>query len=327
MKSINFKNEKISAFGLGCMGMSDFYGSKATRDDQESIATIHESIEQGVNFFNTGDFYGMGHNELLLQKSLKGKRDKAIISVKFGAMRGPSGEFLGLDNRPAAVKNFVSYSLQRLGTDYIDVYQPARIDPQVPIEETAGAISDLIREGKVRYFGLSEANTDQIVRAHKVHPVSFFEIEYSLATRVIEDEIQPLLRSLGIVTVAYGALSRGLLSGEITKTPQEGDFRSHSPRFQDENLQHNLTLVEKLQALALSKGISTAQLALAWVSNQGEDILTLIGTTKRHRLLDNLKARDISFTLDEKEELDKIFTKNAFKGLRYPSQQMQLIVK
>ncbi len=316
----------VSQFGLGCMGMSDFYGNKETRDDVESVATIHAALEAGINFFNTGDFYGMGHNELLLREAIKGKRDRFFISVKFGAIRTHKGEFLGYDLRPEAVKNFVAYSLQRLGTDYIDLYQPSRPDPNVPIEETVGAISELIQEGKVRYLGLSETSSDLIRRAHKVHPVSALEIEYSLATRIAETKILPTLRELGIALVAYGALSRGLLSGTINGSLAAGDFRSFSPRFSSDNLTKNNEVVSVLKRFADRKGATPSQIALAWVAGQGDDILTLIGTSKRSRLAENLKAAEIRLSAEELAELASIFHENAISGERYPSQGMAHVV-
>jgi aryl-alcohol dehydrogenase-like predicted oxidoreductase len=310
---------KVSQVGLGCMGMSDLYGSKETRDDKESLATINLAVEEGINFFDTADYYGMGHNELLLREAMKGRRDKFFLSVKFGALRGLNGEFTGTDLRPVALKNFLSYSLQRLDTDYIDLYQPGRLDPQFPIEDTVGAIADLIKEGRVRYLGLSEATSDQIRRAHDTHPVSAVQIEYSLASRVVESKILPTTRELGISLVAYGALSRGLLSGQPTTTTfQPGDFRNYLPRFSPENRERNGQIVNELKIFAESKGVTAAQLALAWVLHQGEDVITLIGTSKRSRLLENLKCQDIKLNADDLEYLDRTFHEGAIAGDRYP---------
>jgi aryl-alcohol dehydrogenase-like predicted oxidoreductase len=300
------------------MGMSDLYGSKETRDDKESLATINMAIEEGITFFDTADYYGMGHNELLLREAMKGRREKLFVSVKFGAMRGLNGEFTGVDTRPIAIRNFISYSLQRLDTDYIDLYQPGRLDPQVPIEDTVGAIADLIKEGKVHYLGLSEATADQIRRAHKIHPVLAVQIEYSLASRVVESKILPTTRELGISLVAYGALSRGLLSGQSLHHIQQADFRNYLPRFSAENREHNTEIVNELKKFAESKGVTAAQLALAWVLQQGEDIITLIGTSKRSRLVENLKCQNMQLNSQDLANLDATFHEGAIAGDRYP---------
>jgi aryl-alcohol dehydrogenase-like predicted oxidoreductase len=318
-RTLGKNGPQLSQVGLGCMGMSDFYGSKETRDDKESVATINLAVEEGINFFDTGDYYGMGHNELLLREAMKGRRNKFFLSVKFGALRGLNGEFTGTDLRPVAVKNFISYSLQRLDTDYIDLYQPGRLDPQFPIEDTVDAIADLIKEGKVRYLGLSEATSEQIRRAHEIHPVSAVQIEYSLASRVVESKILPTTRELGISLVAYGALSRGLLSGQSTNTNlQPGDFRNFLPRFSSENREQNSQIVNELKKFAESKGVTAAQLAIAWVLHQGEDIITLVGTSKRSRLLENLKSQNIQLNNEDQAYLDRTFHEGAIAGDRYP---------
>ena len=316
----------VTAPGLGTMGMSDMYGTKETRNDAESIETIRSALDMGINFLDTGDYYGMGHNELLIRDALKGRREKPVISVKFGALRSPSGEWLGFDTRPEAVKTFAAYSLNRLGIDAIDIYQPGRIHPAIPIEDTVGAIADLVQQGKVKYIGLSEASPDQIRRAHKVHPITAVEVEYSLASRVIENELLQVCRELGIGVVAYGVLSRGLLSGELTGKFAPGDFRAHAPRFTGENFDENKKRVAVLQDMAKEKGCTASQLALAWVLHQGNDILPLFGTTKKIRLKENMDAANIALSDEELSMLDRNFPEGAFSGTRYAAPQMGMVV-
>jgi aryl-alcohol dehydrogenase-like predicted oxidoreductase len=298
------------------MGMSDFYGPS---ERPESLATIAAALDAGVTLLDTGDFYGMGHNEMLIAEALRGrKRESLQLSVKFGAQRGPGGEWQGYDARPQAVKNFASYSLKRLGTDYIDIYRPARLDPAVPIEDTIGAIADLVRAGYVRHIGLSEMGADTIRRAHAVHPIADLQIEYSLLSRGIEDGILPVCRELGIGITAYGVLSRGLISGHWT-APQGGakDFRSHSPRFQGENAAKNLALVETLRKIATAKGATVAQIAIAWVLAQGEDIVPLVGARRRDRLAESLGALDLNLDQKDLESIARAVPKGAASGERY----------
>jgi pyridoxine 4-dehydrogenase len=312
----------VGAFGLGCMGMSGMYGPA---DRAESIATLHAALEAGITLLDTGDFYGMGHNELLIGEGLTGrKRDNLLLSVKFGALRDPAQGWGGYDARPAAVKNFLAYSLRRLGTDYIDIYRPARLDPNVPIEETVGAIADAIKAGWVRYVGLSEVGAATLRRARAVHPICDLQIEYSLASRGIESEILPTCRELGIGITAYGVLSRGLISGYWTRerSTAEKGFRSMSPRFQGENLERNLALVEQLRAIAQEIGASVAQVAIAWVAAQGDDIVPLIGARRRAQLTESLGALDLKLSPEQLARLAKAVPPDAVAGERYPAAQI-----
>jgi aryl-alcohol dehydrogenase-like predicted oxidoreductase len=313
----------VSALGLGCMAMSDLYGPS---DRSESLATLDAALEAGITLLDTGDFYGMGHNEMLIAEGLKGKRrDNVLVSVKFGAQRGPGGGWLGYDARPIAVKTAAAYSLKRLGTDHIDIYRPARLDPAVPIEETIGAIADLVREGYVRHIGLSEVGVETIRRAHAVHPIADLQIEYSLISRGIEDGILATCRELGIGITAYGVLSRGLISGHWSGPSGAGDFRSHSPRFQGDNLDHNLKLVEALRAVAARRGASVAQIAIGWVMAQGDDIVPLIGARRRDRLAESLGAVVLELSKQDLAEIEKAAPKGAAKGDRYAAPQMAML--
>jgi pyridoxine 4-dehydrogenase len=305
------------------MGMSDFYGPA---DENESIATIQEAIDAGVTLLNTGDFYGMGHNEMLVRRAIEGRRDRVFLSVKFGAMRGPDGRFYGFDGRPAAVKNFVAYSLKRLGTDFIDLYQPAQVDPVIPIEETVGAIADLVKAGHVRYVGLSEAAASTVRRASAVHPIAALETEYAVLTRDIEAETLPSVREQGVSVVAYGVLCRGLIGASAGSFQTPGDSRgTFLPRFQGENLQKNLALTASLAAIAADKGITPAQLAIAWVLARGDDIVPLAGARRKERLREALVAADVELTAEDLARIDAAVPAGATAGTRYPAEQMHTV--
>ncbi|MFF7562219.1 aldo/keto reductase [Streptomyces pseudovenezuelae] len=327
-RTLGTNGPQVSALGLGCMGMSALYGEA---DRTESIATIHAALEAGVTLLDTGDFYAMGHNELLIGEALRtapaARREQALLSVKFGALRGPGGEWAGYDGRPAAVKNFAAYSLQRLGADHIDVYRIARIDPDVPIEETVGAIAELIEQGYVRHVGLSEVGAETIRRAAATAPVADLQIEYSLISRGIERSILPTTRELGISITAYGVLARGLISGHFSADRRLGanDFRAHSPRFQGDNLRRNLDLVEALRKLAEQKGVSVAQIAIAWALAQGEDIVPLIGARSRERLTESLGALDVVLDADELAAIEEAVPADAVAGERYAAPQMAML--
>jgi aryl-alcohol dehydrogenase-like predicted oxidoreductase len=315
----------VSALGLGCMGMTDLYGPA---DEAEGMATIRAALDAGITLLDTGDFYGMGTNELLIREALKGRaRESAVISVKFGALRDYSGNWIGLDGRPAAVKNFLAYTLRRLGTDYVDVYRLTRPDPAVPIEETVGAIADEVRAGHVRHVGLSEAGPETIRRAAAVHPVADLQIEYSLLSRGIEQEILPTCRELGIAITAYGVLSRGLLSGHWSKdrTLPPGDFRGYAPRFSGPNLERNLALAEALRGVAEGLSITVAQAAIAWVLTRGDDIVPLVGARTRERLAEALGALDVRLGPDDLARIEAAVPEGAAAGERYPEPQMAML--
>ena len=323
MRHLGKNGPLVSAVGLGCMGMSDIYGPA---DPAESVATIHAALEAGVTLLDTGDFYGMGHNELILREALQGgKRDKAFIQVKFGAQRSPDGAFIGFDTRPKAVKTALAYSLKRLDTDYIDLYMPARLDPAVPIEETVGAIADMVKAGYIRHIGLSEMGAATIRRAHKTHPIAALQIEYGLMSRSIEAEILPTLRELGIAVTAYGVLGRGLLGGITAQDLAPNDYRAGSPRFQGDNLANNLVLVAQLEAIAKEKGVTTAQLAIAWALAQGDDIIPLIGTKSRKRLAEGLQALELKLSPQVLALLEAAVPAAAVAGERYDRHGMAML--
>jgi pyridoxine 4-dehydrogenase len=324
-RALGTSGPTVSEVGLGCMGMSGMYGPAGR---EESVATIHAALEAGIDLLDTGDFYGMGHNELLIAEALRGRpREDYLLSVKFGAQRGPDGAWLGYDSSPPAVKTALAHSLTRLGVDHIDVYRPARLDPDVPIEETVGAIAEMVQAGYVRHIGLSEVGAETIRRAAAVHPICDVQLEYSLLSRGIERSILPACRELGISVTAYGVLSRGLISGHFsadTKLPR-GDFRSHAPRFSELNRAENLALVEALRQIAERRGVTVAQLAIAWAMAGGQEIVALIGARTRERLDEALGALAIELGEQDLTEIERAMPAEAAAGDRYPAPQMAML--
>ncbi|MFO0584710.1 MAG: aldo/keto reductase [Anaeromyxobacter sp.] len=310
----------VFPLALGCMGMSGMYGPS---DEAESLATLHAALDRGVNLLDTGDFYGAGHNELLIGRALRDRRDKALVSVKFGVLRSPDGAIGGIDGRPAAVKNFLTYTLTRLGLDHVDIYRPARLDPAVPIEDTVGAIAELVKAGHVRHVGLSEVGADTVRRAQKVHPIADLQIEYSLVSRGLEAKILPALRELGIGMTAYGVLSRGLLSG--SRPAGVADFRAHLPRFTGDNQARNRRLVEELGKLAAERGATPSQLAIAWVLARGEGVVPVIGARTRKQLEESLGALRLTLEPDELARIEAVVSPSAVAGTRYDERQMKIL--
>lgn len=320
VRKLGAAGPEVFPIALGCMGMSGMYGAS---DEAESLATIHAAIDAGINLIDTGDFYGMGHNEMLVGRALRLQRDEVLISVKFGAQRGPDGAWLGFDGSPAAVKTALAYSLKRLGVDYIDIYRPARLDSRVPIEDTVGAIADMIKAGYVRYVGLSEVGPETIRRAAAVHAVVDLQIEYSLVSRGPEEKIFSALDELGIATTAYGVLSRGLLSN--SQPAAAGDFRAWLPRFTGDNLANNQRTVARLREIAGDKGITQVQLAIAWVLAKGDSIIPVVGARKRTQLAESLGALNVKLSADEIAVIEAAIPANAVAGTRYDEHQMRVL--
>ena len=321
-KKLGKSGPELSPLGLGCMGLSGVYGKV---EDETGIKVIHAALDQGMQIFNTGDFYNNGHNEMLLGRALKDRRDKAFISVKFGALRSPDGGFGGFDARPQATKNFLTYSLNRLGVDYIDLYQPARVDPAVPIEETVGAISEMVKAGYVRHLGLSEVSPATLRRAHAVHPVAAVEIEYSLFDRELEAELLPTVRELGSSIMSYGVLSRGMIQSNGQVQIKENDYRAHLPRFIGDNLKHNQELVGKLQKLAAEKNATGTQLAFAWVLSRGSEVFALVGAKSPEQLSEIIAAQSVKLSTADLDLLDQWFPVGVAAGTRYGAPQMAML--
>ena len=320
MKNINkiqlgHSGPLVSKLGLGCMRMSSIWGGP-TANETESIATIHEALDHGINFLNTGDFYGAGHNEILIGKAIKERRDEAFISVKFGAIFH-NGQWLGLDLRPNSIKNFINYSLTRLGIETIDLYEPSRMDDSVPVEDIIGTIADLVKEGKVRHIGVSEITAQQLRKANEVHPISALEIGYSLADRQIENELLPAAEELGIAVIAFANTAEGLLTGDLKTPLADNDYRNHFSRFQGDNLLNNLNKVEVFKQIASEKSCTPTQLAIAWVNAQGDHIMPLVSMSRRSRLPENIAAMDIVFTTEEMNTLNTTFAIGAIQGGTY----------
>jgi len=323
-RTLGAQGPQVSALGLGLMGMSDLYGPA---DEAESVATVHAALDAGVTLLDTGDFYGSGHNELLLRDALRGRsRDDVVISLKFGALRDPAGGWVGVDLRPASIKNFLAYTLRRLGTDHVDIYRPARVTPEVPIEDVVGTLAELVEAGYVRSVGLSEVGEQTLRRAQAVHPVCDVQIEYSLVSRGIELGLLPAARELGVGVTAYGVLSRGLISGHWTaERTGQPDYRSFLPRFTGDNLEQNLSVVDQLRAIAESAGVTVAELAIAWVLSRGEDIVPLVGARRRDRLAEALGALEVTLTADDLAAIESAVPADAVAGTRYDAAQMAML--